>query len=291
MFHKILVPLDGSPEAERALNPAVQLAKAVEGEIVLLRNIKVIRMMMPVTAAEYEWMWPDYSLEQSRQEVHNYLESIARRLEQPGIGVHVVAVEGDTAAGIVDTAVAEAVSLIVMSARGWSASHLRELGNITERVLYSAACPVLIIREAPIHRVAVTLDGSTLAEHAIAPALALVKGLQTPLALLRVTEPFSLRRAGVPEYAPAEHPRELAEAYVRNMVKQIDYPVQAFVVEGRVVDTILEFAQLHGIDLLVMSTHGRTGLRRWLYGSVTARVLRASQTSMLIIRPPAHELN
>ena len=66
--------------------------------------------------------------------------------------------------------------------------------------------------------------------------------------------------------------------------------MQLMVVDGPPVDKILECADLHGIDLIAMSTHGRTGLRRWLYGSVTAKVMRGFEGHMLIIRPPAHEL-
>jgi len=66
--------------------------------------------------------------------------------------------------------------------------------------------------------------------------------------------------------------------------------VQAIVLDGSHVDRVQEFAQLHGIDLIAMSTHGRTGLRRWLYGSVTDKVMRGAERSMLIIRPPLDEL-
>lgn len=281
MFHKILVPLDGSKEAEQALTPAVRLAQAVEGEIFLLRNMKVVHMMMPAIAAESQWVWPEYSREQSRQEVRDYLDGIAGRIEQPGISVHVVAVEGDTAASIVDTAASANVNLIVMSAQGWSTSKVREMGSITERVLYSAACPVLIVRKAGIQRIAITLDGSLVAEHALVTGLAAAKGLRANLSLLRVSEPLDEKQL----------PREMAESYLQSVVRGLDYPAQPFVVEGPVVESILEFGRLHGIDLIVMSTHGRSGMRRWLYGSVAARVMRASQTSMLIVRPPAHELN
>jgi nucleotide-binding universal stress UspA family protein len=281
MFHKILVPLDGSPEAEQALGPAVRLAKSVEGEIYLLRNMKLVYMMMPAMAAENNWVWPEYSREQSRQETRDYLDGIAGRIEQPGISVHVVAVEGDTAASIVDTAVSANVNLIVMSAKGWSTSKVREMGSITERVLYSAACPVLIARKEGIQRIAVTLDGSLVAEHALVAGLAAAKGLHATLSLLRVSEPLGDKPL----------PREMAESYLQSVAGGLDYPARPFVIEGPVVDSILEFARLHGIDLLVMSTHGRSGMRRWLYGSVAARVMRACQSSMLIVRPPTHELS
>lgn len=54
---------------------------------------------------------------------------------------------------------------------------------------------------------------------------------------------------------------------------------------------ILEYVETSGIDLIVMATHGRTGLKRWVYGSVTAKVLRSVNCSMLVIPPTNAELN
>lgn len=291
MFQKILVPLDGSPEAERALNPAVLVAQAVGGEITLLRSMKVVHMMMPAMATEYEWMWPEYSREQSRQEIRDYLEGIADHLERPGVAIHTLAVEGDSAGIIVDTAAEEEADLIVMAAHGWSASRGRELGSVSERVLHRAPCPVLVVRTEPIRRLALALDGSLLAERALAPTVALASALGAELALLRVNEPeFFTGLLPAREKLAIEHGRELAQAYLQDVADSLEMPVETAVVSGTAVTAILEFAQAHHIDLLAMSTHGRTGLRRWLYGSVTARVMRASQTSMLIIRPPDYEL-
>jgi nucleotide-binding universal stress UspA family protein len=60
---------------------------------------------------------------------------------------------------------------------------------------------------------------------------------------------------------------------------------------GSPADSILEHVETYGIDLIVMATHGRTGLKRWVYGSVTAKVLRSVGCSMLVIRPTDAELN
>jgi nucleotide-binding universal stress UspA family protein len=300
MFHKILVPVDGSIESERALHPALKLARAIEGEVILLRNMKVVHMSMPELASEYDWSWPNYSREQSRQEIHDYLDKLVKTHEQPGVAIRTSAVDGDTASLIVDWAETEAVDLIAMSAQGWSSAKVRELGSITERVLYGAPCPVLMVRSEMIQRVAVTLDGSELAEQAIQPAYQLARSLGADLTLLRVNEPLST----VYPTLQSDKERRLAEwnrmadwAYLENIVRDLDEDVAMVVVEGdstssnSAVSSILDFAKLHAIDLLVMSTHGRTGLRRWLYGSVTAKVMRESHASMLIIRPPGYEVN
>ncbi|MCA9875607.1 MAG: universal stress protein [Ardenticatenaceae bacterium] len=292
MFRKILAPLDGSPEAERALNPAVRLAQAAKGEVLLLRSMKVVHMMMPSLAVEYEWMWPEYSREESRQEIRSYLDGVAEQVARPDVTLRTLAVEGDSASVIVDTAVDEDIDLIVMSAQGWSTPRVRELGSVSERVLHRAPCPVLMVRKEPIHRIAVTLDGSSLAERALAPGVALADALQAELVLLRVNEPEFFRGLlPAAEKLAVEQDRELARAYLQDQARRLGTDVETFAVAGTAVEGILQFVEDHHVDLLVMCTHGRTGLRRWLYGSVTARVLRASQTSMLIIRPPDYALS
>ena len=62
------------------------------------------------------------------------------------------------------------------------------------------------------------------------------------------------------------------------------------VIDGPVVDSILDYIEGSNADLLIMTTHGRSGLKRWVYGSVTSKVLSGSKCSMLIIRPPQEEL-
>lgn len=293
MFHKILVPLDGSAEAERALRPALKLARAVEGEVILLRNMKTVYMTMPAIATEYNWSWPEYSREQSREEVRQYLDGLISTYEPTRVAMRAMAVDGDTASLIVDSAESEAVDLIVMSATGWASAKTREMGSITERVLYGASCPVFMVRSELIKRVAVTLDGSELAEQAVQPAFELSRGLGAELTLLRVNEPLS------PGYSAnqSDKERELSEwsrttamGYLEHIARDLGGDVKMFVVEGTAVSSILDFAKLHAIDLLVMSTHGRTGMRRWLYGSVTMKVMRESQASMLIVRPPGFQI-
>jgi nucleotide-binding universal stress UspA family protein len=60
---------------------------------------------------------------------------------------------------------------------------------------------------------------------------------------------------------------------------------------GAPADSALEYVETHGIDLIAMATHGHTGLKRWVYGSMTAKVLRSASCSMLVVWPTDAELN
>lgn len=304
MFKKILVPLDGSELAEWALAPAVTLAKAAHGEVILMRSMIPVYTAMPVGANEYNWVWPDYAREQVRAETRAYLENVAATQANPAVALHPLAVEGDAASLIVDTAVAEDIDLIVMSTHGWSGFKKWMMGSVTERVLHSVSCPVLATRSAqPIRRVLITLDGSPLAERAVAPTMSVAASLGARVTLLHVNEPVS-QIFGSPfqfEWSVAEDQyrqlerehQDQAEAHlnvIAHRYERDDVEIQQMVITGTPVETILEFIRLHNIDLVAMSTHGRSGLRRWLYGSVTAKIMRGSDSHMLIVRPSNNEL-
>lgn len=298
-FNKILVPLDGSQLAELALKPALQVAQAAQAELILLRSMIPVYTTMPVVAGEYEWAWPEYAREQVRSEAREYLEAVRNRYTQANLALRTLAVEGDAASMILDVAEEEDVDLIVMAPHGWSGANKLLLGSVTERVLHQATCPVFVVRTAqPIARVLLTLDGSPLAETAVAPGLALAEALGARTTLLAINEPITVSsklglqqkwQSSAEGQQAQQQNRTEKEQYLRYVVArfgdELENEIAYEVIEGPPVEKILEFADLHGIDLIVMSTHGRTGLRRWLYGSVTARVMRSSQSSMLIIRP------
>lgn len=298
-FNKILVPLDGSQLAELALKPALQVAQAAQAELILLRSMIPVYTTMPVVAGEYEWAWPEYAREQVRSEAREYLEAVRNRYTQANLSLRTLAVEGDAASLILDVAEEEDVDLIVMAPHGWSGANKLLLGSVTERVLHQATCPVFVVRTAqPIARVLLTLDGSPLAETAVAPGVALAEALGARTTLLAINEPITVSsklglqqkwQSSAEGQQAQQQNRTEKEQYLRYVVArfgdELENEIAYEVIEGPPVEKILEFADLHGIDLIVMSTHGRTGLRRWLYGSVTARVMRSSQSSMLIIRP------
>lgn len=304
MFKKVLVPLDGSPLAEQAMIPAVQLARALKAEMLLLRSIQPVYTMMPVVAGEYEWAWPEYAREDSRREIRDYLEVVRRQHECPDCAIRAITHEGDPAGVIVDTVAEEGIDLIIMSTHGQTGVRRAVFGSVTERVLHSVACPVLVTRSAdPIRRVLIALDGSELAELAVPPALEIARALGARVILLRVNEMLPLNPLDVtmswdwdaeaPQRKLVGELRQTAETYLRDIAARYELSaadVQTIVLDGSPVDRIQEFARLYGIDLIAMSTHGRTGLRRWLYGSVTAKVMRGSDRSMLIVRPPEEEL-
>lgn len=304
MFKRILVPLDGSQLSEQALPLALTLAEAVGGEIILLRSLVLVHMMLPEMAMEYDWVWPADSEDSSRHEVTGYLTNLQNNLQRPDLAVRFLAVQGDEAGAIVDAAQTENVDLIVMSSHGYSGFTRWMLGSVTEKVLHSAPCPVFVVQSPqPVSHVLITLDGSPLAEKALAPGIELAQRFGAKVTLLQVNAllPFGYGEPLASEWAELDTTQGLfdqmhksSETYLVEIAGRHhsqNLPIEIKVIDGLTVTSILDFVESANVDLVVMSTHGRSGLRRWLYGSVTAKVLRSAPCSMLIVRPPVAELS
>ncbi len=305
MFKKILVPVDGSELAEQALEPALALLANAGGQIFLLR-VPILPTTLTAVHAEFGAAIPiEASLKEVRDDAQTYLDELAKRYQRPHIELTTLVIEGDVAGTIVDTAVAHNVDLILMSTHGYSGVTRWLMGSIAEKTLRSASCPVLIVRSAvPIRKLLITLDGSELAERALQPGLALANSLNATVCLLRV-EPETLINPlefAALEQAASGLGQQLQESaaanaqnYLDEVVKNLgeqDVAVATAVLQGPAARTILDFAENEGVDLIVMATHGRTGLRRWVYGSVAERVLHGLRCNcaMLVVRVPDEAL-
>jgi len=208
--------------------------------------------------------------------------------------VHPEVREGSVAEIIVDSAAAGKVDLIVMSSHGYSGLTRWVLGSVAEKVLRGAPCPVLVIRSPrPVRRILIPLDGSALSEQALTPGLSLAAGLGAEVTLLRAIPRVDVKEIEQLDQAERglgrrleEELREDAGQYLRNLAAaRPEMGIKTAVVNEPAADSILDYAEKHATDVIAMSTHGRTGLGRWVYGSVTEKVLRGAHHSMLVVRP------
>lgn len=298
MFNKLLVPLDGSELAERALAPALTIARAVGGAVTLLRVPATDMLLVPDAAVltGYGIMWPDQSLEQSRQEARDYLADLYKAWASPDLKLQTRLLEGSVAESILEAATSGQADLIVISSHGYSGLNRWLLGSVAERVLHSAPCPVLVIRSPqPPRHVLIPLDGSALSERALEPGLDLAARLGGTATLLRA---IPMLDAHLFDRAEKIEPgmgrrmeqdfHEAAENYLRDLGAEharLGLTINHIVTHTPAADSILRYAETHPVDVVAMSTHGRSGLGRWVYGSVTEKVLRGAPYSMLVIRP------
>lgn len=303
MFEKILVPLDGSKLAETALESALHIARKQSGQLILL-TVPIYGQVMAPGPAGYSLMTPSQSPDILSEDAETYLDSIYRKITEPGIDVVTEVVGGDIAGNIVDMAAAEEADLIIMTTHGYSGFTRWMMGSITERVLRSAPCPVLVIRCPGLPENAViTLDGSPVAEQALIPGLNLARLLGAGVTLLMIDQEKKLgdlelnlldAAGGGLGQQIAQKEADQAHQYLQEIVEHYQSPnqdINSLVLGGSPANSILAYVEKVPVQLLIMATHGHTGLRRWVYGSVTEKCLHNTACAMLIVRTDTESLH
>ncbi len=142
----------------------------------------------------------------------------------------------------------------------------------------------------------VPLDGSELAECVLPHLKAIASGIGvTKITLARVVEPLHLYGGLESSLNPKDRQRleadsmDLARSYLKQTVKQLKgkgITAQAEVLHGHVVDKLVDYANTNEVDLIIIASHGRSGVSRWVWGSVADRILRCSIIPVLIVRAP-----
>ena len=146
------------------------------------------------------------------------------------------------------------------------------------------------------NKILVPLDGSELAECVLPHVEAIAKGCQTAnVIFIRVVEPVVLPVAEGEYFSSnvwtqiESQEKAIAVSYLNDIVNRVKYDginVEAKVILGRVADSIVDYVIKNSIDLIIIATHGRSGVSRWLRGSVANRILHAIRAPILMIPPP-----
>jgi nucleotide-binding universal stress UspA family protein len=190
MFERILVPLDGSSRAERALPVAVRLAHASGGAVVLLRVVDLAAEFLVYPAADPGVV--QRTITAGLEKARNYLESLSTVGSLRDVHTQPEVIVGQAATNILSIAETQHSDLIVMCSHGYTGLKRWVLGSVAEKVAHYAPIPVLILREGgpalvgtppqaegPL-RALVPLDGSAPAKAALVPAAQLIAALAAP---------------------------------------------------------------------------------------------------------------
>jgi nucleotide-binding universal stress UspA family protein len=285
----LLVPLDGSAEARSALPYALALG-APAAEIVLLTVVPA----GGETGPERDHAWEQ-------------LDEAAAGPRQLGHSVRTLVVGGEPAAGILAGAREAGAGMIVIASHERSTFGRLVHGSVADRVAREASVPTMIVRAKEIisgpvgiTRLAVPLDGSSLAEDALPVAVAISRRLQTPIVLLRAVNPADLLppAVGIGEGIPFNMYDELeqeqeqdAESYLNTVaerLRQQGLPVVTNVLTGPPATAIKE-ATKPG-DVVVLCSHERSGLVRWLLGSVAEEIAHEDESPVIFV-PAAQSTN
>lgn len=296
-IRKIMVPLDGSELAEKPLASAAVLARALGASLLLIRVQESVAHFADQALHEQVAKFRE-------SEIHRYLEKVAQADELADVSREVLTVSGPVADSILDVVSDYDVDLIMMSSHGRSGIGLWVYGSIAAKVLRHAPCPTIILQakaDIPMfshQQILVPLDGSALAEQALDYAMMIAQVTGSELILLRVTGITQLAIDSVDPLVMKQdldkiEERELLEAreYLESVQQRLagsGMAVNIEVLSGPVAETILAFTARNEVDLITMSSHGRSGVSRWFYGSVARKVLNNSHCAMLIIRGENH---
>lgn len=288
MSHTILVPLDGSKLAERALPFAEVMAKANLARILLLRVVPAAHRVVG-----------DPMVDQSRavREAEAYLTNVAAQITTQTIVESAVFV-GDAAESIVEEITLRNVDLVVMSTHGRSGVGRWVYGSVADQVMRNATVPVLLVpascritwADARLSRVLVPLDGSDLAEAALDLASDVTTWLGGEIFLLRVVAPHGHGLGDASAYltydprSEAEQAREYLSA-IADDLRARGHLVTVLTAIGPAAAMIAATAAEHGIELIVMSSHGSGGITRLLMGSIATGVVQQACAPVLIVHP------
>lgn len=304
MYPLILVPLDGSSFAERALPAAVAIASRHQAPLHLVAVHAMLSRPLDMPGA------PAYDNrldEDRRKELEGYLSRTAARLTGElgrEVTYSTVRDDGSTSGAIVAEAARRAAGLVVLSTHGRGGFSRVWLGSVTSELLRTLPVPMYVVRGTPeaepaalptVSRVLLPLDGSQVAAAAVEPAVELATPFGAAFTVLRVVRTAESQLPYDQTFWTAAEEKLTEEMRVEAQ-REVDQVVSALGARGIAADglvvldsdaarTILRVAGERAVDLIAMSTRGRGGMSRLLVGSVTDKVVRGADQAVLVVRP------
>lgn len=286
-MQRVIIPLDGSEWDAQSVGLGERMAEAFGGTIELVH----ILTTTPVLARDA----PD------PVSMDRYLSSVAERLP-PRFPVQTTIVEGDPAEGLLDVTAQGPRTMVVMATHGWGGLRRVAFGSIADKLMREGSVPVAVfrgparIKAKALRHLLLALDGSALAEQSLPLAVRLARTYSSEVHLVRVVNAsFSPYHSPGFDRSPeelgllaelADQNHEDARGYLNGIATtlrrqgiRVSWEVRA----GAPGEEIVRAAETSAADLIVMCSHGRGGIRRWVLGSVTDTVLRTGSTPLLVI--------
>ena len=271
MYATLLVALDGSNNAEKVLPVVEPLLRAGKG---------VARLIQVLPAGA----------EGPEAAAQAYLKDISSRLSKKKIRSEGEIVRGDPAVAVVRAAEDWKADLVAFTSHGQGGLSQWVFGSVAQKILRGCSRPLLVVRAleepiAKVKRIVVPLDGALGSEATLPHAAQLARSTGAPIELLHVTP-----EAGVE--ADDSKLRNWHQRERRRIESEFDAiekgePQLKFTrvfAEGDPATRILERVEQEPASIIAMGSHGRTGFSRWMFGSVSEKVLQAAKCPVLIAR-------
>jgi nucleotide-binding universal stress UspA family protein len=284
---KLLLSIDGSAFSEGAIGEAIRLARKCSNRLAAISVIE--------TNAELEAIAPQVT-EKAAKSAREHLEAVQARAKKEGVECDIITRAGEDSYNyIVDEAVKRRSTMIIMGRRGRSGLKRLMMGSVTSRVIGHAPCNVLVVPKAArveFKSLVVATDGSKYSMAAASEAIGLAKQNKSDLTVISVV-PSELMTPTDIDFTMNQKEliadKEMQEAEknvkaVKEAAQKEGVAVKALVMSGRPADAIIEIARDKNADLIVLGSHGRTGLEKLLMGSVTERVIVLAPCAVLVAK-------
>jgi nucleotide-binding universal stress UspA family protein len=286
-MEKILLCTDGSEYSEGAVREAIRLAKKCSGMLSILYVLD--------HNPEFESMAPRIT-EKSEMNAKVHLDSVVSRAAKEGVKCTAIIQKGENVyRNIVDEATKNSISLIVMGRRGRTGLKRLMLGSVTARVIGHAHCNVLVVPKAAqleFRSILIATDGSAYSKAAAAEAIGLARqnnGMLTVIAVVpsEIATPTDIDLTVNQQELIAQREMQNAEKYakeVKDAAQKEGVAVNAYVMSGKPSEAIIQISGERKSDLIVLGSHGRTGVERLLMGSVAERVIVLATCPVLVVK-------
>lgn len=267
-LEKLLLSTDGSEFSEGAVRESINLAKTCGSKLYTVSVIEV--------NPEFVALAPQV-VEKFEKETRVHLESIKTRASNEGVDCEIIAHEGEEPFQyIVDEAAKKQVEMIIMGRRGRTGLKRLMMGSVTAKVIGHAPCKVLIVPKAAkvtYKNILIATDGSKYSEAASREAISIAKRTGSDLIVLSVAS----KNANLP--AAKKSVDKIKENAEREGIK-----VKTLTPRGTPYEVIVKTAKEKDADVIVVGSHGRTGIERLFMGSVTERVIGHAECPVLVVK-------
>jgi nucleotide-binding universal stress UspA family protein len=272
LLERILLPTDGSRLSDRALSLAALLASAQGAEVILARVVEPVAW----TAVDLGPELYDQVIEATEADARSGLETLSTALGERGVTARSVVLKGSAAGELLALEEREKPDLVVMATHGRTGLARFALGSIADRLVREGVTPVLLARSfgPEVNRLEaalVPLDGSPLAEQ----ALVMVESLADK----------PLRRVRLVRAIDSNDQMPSAMQYMANVgvrLEKIGFDVSQQVLVGDPARVIEDEAE--SVDVVILATHGRSGLDRFRHGSIAEKATRSLAAPVLLVK-------
>jgi nucleotide-binding universal stress UspA family protein len=286
MYDRILVPTDGSDAAKQAVGEGIALAKRFEASL------------DAISVVEYD-NYPDRVRSELSTELatqgNRILDDVTARAEETGVDVTTQLIDPGKPVhqAIIEYGTDHDVDLLVMGTHGRTGLNRLVLGSVTERTLRMSPIPVLTVHEATaidpaFGTILLPTDGSKMATEAATHAIELAAVTDGTLHIVHAVDLTFISgeygSGAILDALEAAGQRAVDDLIERATEAGVQ-SVEASILSGAPSRAITDYATDRGVDLIVMGTHGRSGLDRYLLGSVTEKVIRLAETPVLSVSP------